>query len=90
MNLPDPEVRFWRFRNGMGAAARVSRDLLLSGMVAYEAWAFDERRGGRLTVSDDLVNSGLYPEALRPVVAGSEIEVETLLSAVESYAGGAS
>ena len=89
MNLPDPEVRFWHFKNGMGAAARVSRDMLLAGLIAYEAWVFDERSGVPTHIGAVKIDSGIYPEAFRPISAGSEDEVERLLSAVESYVGGA-
>ena len=38
--LPEPEVRFWTFPNGLGVAARLSRDLLLVGMVHYDVWVY--------------------------------------------------
>ena len=58
INLPEPELRYWNFKNGLGAMAQLSRDMLIAGLVLYDAWAF---KGAKTLPKKEAAQLNLLP-----------------------------
>jgi|ERR1035437_1146573 hypothetical protein len=83
IELPSPEVRFWTFENGLGVAARLSRDMLLAGLIYYDVWAFPTFGRPKQLTEKELEQRNL-PMSLAPKENLLPEEVEEFLNVVES------
>ena len=86
--LPEPEVRYWTFQqNGLGVAARLSRDLLLAQIVCYDVWTFQLQGNPRQLTDVDLKKMGL-PDDFAPAENLTPEEVEEFLGKISHYQRG--
>lgn len=83
IQLPEPEVRYWTFPNGLGAAARLSRDMILAYEICYDVWVFVPSGGPAMLAEKDLLVRGL-PLGLAPRENLLPEEVDEFLAQVQT------
>ena len=86
--LPEPEVRYWTFPStGLGVAARLSRDLLLAGLVHYDTWVFP-LEGPPVQLTEIELSRMGFPADFAPRENLAPEEVEDFLRTISHYQRG--